>query len=76
MFLVCVYNKYMVPDAILNKTFSTKGIFGDFASGCSVDIQKTFLKNSAFCIFFPCDYALRSNALGLHLPHEHIDPPE
>ena len=38
--------------AILNKKISSAGIFGDFAPGCQLAIQITFLKISAFYIFF------------------------
>ena len=38
--------------AILNKIYSSAGIFGDFSPGCFVGIQVTFLKISAFYIFF------------------------
>ena len=38
--------------AILNKKFSSAGIFGDFSPGCLVGIQVTFLKISAFYLFF------------------------
>ena len=38
--------------AILNKKNSSAGIFGDFSPGCLVGIEVTFLKNSAFYIFF------------------------
>ena len=38
--------------AILNKKNSSAGIFGDFSPGCLVGIQVTFLKISAFYIFF------------------------
>ena len=39
--------------AILNKKISSAGIIGDFSPGCLVGIQVTFLKISAFYIFFP-----------------------
>ena len=38
--------------AILNKKISSAGIFGDFSPGCLVGIQVTFLKISAFYLFF------------------------
>ena len=38
--------------AILNKKISSAGIFGDFSPGCLMGIQVTFLKISAFYIFF------------------------
>ena len=38
--------------AILNKKISSTGIFGDFATGYYVGIKVTFLKISAFYIFF------------------------
>ena len=38
--------------AILNKKISSAGIFGDFSPECWVGIQATFLKISAFYIFF------------------------
>ena len=38
--------------AILNKKISSSGIFGDFSPGCLVGVQVTFLKISAFYIFF------------------------
>ena len=37
---------------ILNKKNSFAGIFGDFSPECLVGIQVTFLKVSAFYIFF------------------------
>ena len=53
----------MAMAAILNKKFSSAGIFRDFAPGCLVGIQVTFLKISAFYIFS----RLNPNVPGLQL---------
>ena len=51
--------------AILNKKNSSAGIFGDFSPGCLVGIEVTFLRNSAFYIFFPGWHDFWANAPGL-----------
>ena len=38
--------------AILNRKFSSAGIFGDYSLGCLVGIQVIFLKISGLYIFF------------------------
>ena len=51
--ILCYSNRESVEmETILNEKFSSAGIFGDFSPGCLVGIQVTFLKISAFYIFF------------------------
>ena len=54
-YMILGYNnrKSAAIAAILNKKNSSAGILGDFSPGCLVGIQVTFLKISAFYIFFP-----------------------
>ena len=52
MILGCNNRESVAMAAILNKKISSAGIFGDFSPGCLVGIQVTFLKISAFYIFF------------------------
>ena len=51
--------------AILKKKFSSAGIFGDFSPWYYVGTQATFLKISAFFIFFPDWHDFLANAPGL-----------
>ena len=57
----------MVMAAILDKKISSAGIFGDFARWDKVGIKETFLKNSAFYIFFPGWPYFSANAPGLYI---------